>query len=108
VQGTEYVTQLAQFTAVEQSMAQSGKLDVLSTQLGGIASNEAVSLIGKDVTVRGKNVKAADNSAVDPTKDQKGTVVGISYDKGYAELTLSSGVTAPLSDLVGVNAPPAK
>lgn len=56
LQGTEFVTQLAQFSAVEQATAQSTKLDTLSAQLSGIASNEAVSLIGKQVTLRGQNL----------------------------------------------------
>jgi flagellar basal-body rod modification protein FlgD len=52
-QGTEFVAQLAQFSMVEQSIAQSAKLDTVSLQLSGIASNEAVGLVGKQVTVRG-------------------------------------------------------
>jgi len=52
--GTEFVTQLAQFTAVEQGAAQTAKLDLISMQLGGLASNEAASLVGKQVTVRGQ------------------------------------------------------
>jgi len=53
MEGTEFVTQLAQFSAVEQQIAQSGKLDLLSLQLGGIANNNAAMLVGKQVTVRG-------------------------------------------------------
>ena len=56
VQGTEYVTQLAQFTAVEQSLAQSQKLDMVSAQLGGIANNESLALVGKQVTVKGSKI----------------------------------------------------
>lgn len=54
--GTEFVTQLAQFSAVEQAVSQTARLDTLSAQLTGISANESVSLIGKQVTVRGQNL----------------------------------------------------
>lgn len=54
MEGTEFVTQLAQFTAVEQGAAQTAKLDLISMQMSGLASNEAASLVGKQVTVRGQ------------------------------------------------------
>ncbi|MBL8743136.1 MAG: hypothetical protein JNK04_18630, partial [Myxococcales bacterium] len=54
MEGTEFVTQLAQFTAVEQGAAQTAKLDLISMQMTGLASNEAASLVGKQVTIRGK------------------------------------------------------
>lgn len=56
MQGTEFVTQLSQFAIVEQGLAQTTRLDNLSAQLGGIANNDATSLVGKRVTVRGKNM----------------------------------------------------
>lgn len=56
MQGTEFVTQLSQFAIVEQGIAQTSRLDNVSTQLGGIANNDAVSLVGKTVTVRGKSM----------------------------------------------------
>jgi flagellar basal-body rod modification protein FlgD len=52
MQGTEFVTQLSQFSIVEQAIAQSSHLDVLSTQLRGIANNDAVALVGKGVLLR--------------------------------------------------------
>lgn len=56
MEGTEFVTQLSQFAIVEQSIAQSSKLDTLSTQIGGVANNEATSLVGKRVTIRGHDL----------------------------------------------------
>ena len=53
---TQVVAQHATFSQLEQSIAQTKGLDTLSMQLTGIASNEAVSLIGKDVTVHGKYI----------------------------------------------------
>jgi len=172
-EGTEYVTQLSQFAMVEQSVAQSTKLDTLSTQMGGIANNEATNLVGKTVNVRGHGIAwdgtnatgasvtlagaatnvtvqiqdsngktvrtlqeggrpggamaiawdghddagtslpagtynakvtatAADGSAVNASQDVTGKVTGVSFDKGYPELSLDSGATAPISDLVSV------
>lgn len=172
-QGTEYVAQLSQFAMVEQSVAQSQKLELLSAQMGGIANNEATSLVGKTVNVRGHgvswdgttatgasvtlsgpaakvtveikdsqgktvrtmelggrpggavgitwdgkddagnpvakgtySVKVAATSAsaqdVSASQDVSGTVVKVTFDKGYPELELDSGAKAPVSDLVSV------
>ena len=45
----------------------------------------------------------AENQAVTVTQDVSGTVTRVSYDRGYPELTLDTGATAPISDLVDVN-----
>lgn len=50
--GTQFVTQLAQFSAVEQATAQTQSLNAISAQLTGIAANDAVGLVGKHVTVQ--------------------------------------------------------
>ncbi|MBX3228835.1 MAG: flagellar hook assembly protein FlgD [Labilithrix sp.] len=173
-EGTEFITQLSQFALVEQSIAQSSKLDVVSAQLAGMSSNEAVGLVGKDVTVRGNGIafdgiaatsssvnlsanaakvtvqiqdkdgktvrtlemgartagpmpiawdgkddsgvpaargtysmkveaRTADDSIVNAAQDVAGKVTKVAFDKGYPELTLDSGVTAPISDLVSVS-----
>lgn len=172
-EGTEFVAQLSQFAMVEQSIAQSSKLDVISNQVTGLASNGAVGLVGKQVTIRGNGIAwdglsataanlnleapadkvsvqivdasgktvrtlelgargagplsvawdgkddvgqpapkgsyslkasatAKDGSPVLTSQDVTGTVQTVTYDKGYPELHLDSGATAPVSDLVGV------
>jgi len=53
MQGTEFVAQLSQFAMVEQAIAQSTHLSTLSTQIGGLANNNATDLVGKRVTMRG-------------------------------------------------------
>jgi flagellar basal-body rod modification protein FlgD len=53
MQGTEFVTQLSQFASVEQAIAQATTLQTLSNQVAGLANNEATSLVGKTVTMRG-------------------------------------------------------
>ncbi|MEQ9325159.1 MAG: FlgD immunoglobulin-like domain containing protein [Polyangiaceae bacterium] len=173
VDGTEWVAQLAQFSVVEQQMQQSEQLDLISLQLTGIASNEAIGLIGKEVTVQGDMIsfdgveatgfsvdlqkpaaevtvtirdaqgnavktmelgaqkagplpvtwdgtdengdtvppgsysvevsaRDADGNPVTVSQDVTGTVVGVTFDKGYPEVILDSGVTAPISDLISV------
>ena len=172
-QGTEYVAQLSQFAMVEQSVAQSTKLDTLSAQMGGLSNNAATGLVGKTVNVRGhgiawdgtnatgasvtlngpatkvtvqiqdgngKTIRTmelggrpggavgiawdgkddsgqpaargtysakvsavnAAGQAVEASQDVTGKVMKVSFDKGYPELLLDSGATAPVSDLVSV------
>ncbi|HEY4014508.1 MAG TPA: flagellar hook capping FlgD N-terminal domain-containing protein [Polyangiaceae bacterium] len=48
--GTEFVTQLAQFSQVEQAVAQSTTLGNISTQLQNMSNSNASDLIGKTVT----------------------------------------------------------
>lgn len=43
-----------------------------------------------------------DERAVTVTHDVSGTVTRVSYDQGYPQLTLDSGASAPISDLVSV------
>lgn len=171
--GEQMVTQLAQFSALEQAVAQSAKLDLLSTQISGLSNAATTDLVGKTVTVRGQaiawdgktatgvsvnlsgaaekctvtirdangtavrtiemgarapgampiawdgkddkgnpvaagsytvDVKAtnAAGASVPVSQDVTGKVVRVSFDKGYPELTLDSGATAPVSDLISV------
>ncbi len=51
--GTEFVTQLAQFSLVEQSKSQTTSLGTISTQLTGLSNSDATALVGKTVTVSG-------------------------------------------------------
>lgn len=177
MEGTEFVTQLAQFSAVEQALAQSAKLDLLSVQLRGLSNNEATNLVGKTVTVRasglafdgksptsssvsldaaaekvtvevrdseGKVVRTLDigprppgampvgwdgksdagvtmpagnytievratDANADPvgvTQEVSGVVKSVTFEKGYPELVLDSGVRVPVSALVSVGAAP--
>jgi len=179
MQGTEFVSQLSQFAMVEQAIQQSSRLSDLSTQMSGLANNNATDLVGKRVTMRGKTMafdgvtatKAAvslggpaskvtaeiidsngkvvrtlelgphgagalpvtwdgkdgsgnpatkgtytmkvtatdaNGAPVATTQDVTGTVTKISFEKGYPELTLDSGASGPISDLVGVEAPAPK
>jgi len=56
MEGTEFVTQLAQFSVVEQAIEQSRQLDVVGAQIRGLSNNAATDLVGRSVTVRGNSV----------------------------------------------------
>jgi flagellar basal-body rod modification protein FlgD len=66
VQGTEFVTQLAQFALVQQSSNQSQALANLSTQITGLSNNQSTNLIGQTVTVAGNSV-SFNGTAATPT-----------------------------------------
>lgn len=173
-EGTEFITQLSQFSLVEQAVAQSEQLQVLGAQLTGLSNEGVAAMVGKNVTVKGSgvafdgvtavtggatlgaaaksltvtvrdasgkavrtievgphaagpfqikwdgrddsgnlvakgaysfNCKATGADGLGVTVDQQvtGVVNSVTYDKGYPLLTLDSGVTAPISDLVGVS-----
>jgi flagellar basal-body rod modification protein FlgD len=172
-QGTDFVTQLAQFAQVEQSENQTTALQGMSSQLTGLSNNDTTQLVGKTVTIQGNtvtydgsvatpsnvtlasnassvtatisdsngnvvrtlhlggesagavnvpwdghedgganapagtytvNVTASDSSgnAVGVTQSVTGVVQNVSFAQGYAELTLTSGAQAPVSQLVSV------
>ncbi len=54
------------------------------------------------------NIKAndADGGTVVVSQETSGTITGVAFDKGYPVLHLSSGVNAPVSDLLRVESPP--
>jgi len=54
--GTEFVTQLAQFSMVEQEQSQSTTLGTISTQLTGLSNSDATALVGKTVTMSGNTL----------------------------------------------------
>jgi flagellar basal-body rod modification protein FlgD len=63
VQGTEFVTQLAQFALVQQASNQSQALSNLSTQITGLSNNQTTNLIGQTVTVSGSTASFNGTSA---------------------------------------------
>lgn len=172
-EGTEFVTQLAQFSLVEQSSNQSTALSNLSTQISGLAANQATDLIGQQVQVQGTGLNwdgssapstsvslsaaaatttvqiqdstgatvrtmkmgsqpagplsinwdgktdaggtapagsytvavtatSASGAQVNASSGVSGKVTQVNFNKGYPEVTLDSGVTASISELVSV------
>src|SRR5882724_60511 len=50
---TAFVSQLAQFSSLEQTMGINTRLDALSTQMQGGQNTAIASLVGKSITVKG-------------------------------------------------------
>jgi flagellar basal-body rod modification protein FlgD len=171
---TAFVAQLAQFSALEQTMGINKRLDDLATQQRGTANTQLAGLVGKNITVRGTmtsldssgigapisfslddnattvEVKIADStgkavrtlnvgaksagltkltwdgrgdnglsqppgpytisvtakngeSPVLVNQETTGNLVGIDFTKGYPNLQLDNGVSAPASDLLRIN-----
>jgi flagellar basal-body rod modification protein FlgD len=65
LQGTDFVTQLAQFSLVEQSVNQTSQLSSLTTEVTGLSNNEATQLVGKTVTISGNTI-SFDGTSVSP------------------------------------------
>jgi flagellar basal-body rod modification protein FlgD len=63
MQGTDFVTQLAQFSMVEQSVNQTQQLGTLSTQVLGLSNDEASQLVGRTVTIGGGTISFNGTSA---------------------------------------------
>ena len=95
MEGTEFVTQLSQFAMVEQSIAQSTSLGTLSSQIGGIANNDATSLVGKTVTLRGRALEFDGTNAATTSVNLSGasatTKVDIVDANGNVVRTLDMG-----------------
>lgn len=96
MEGTEFVTQLSQMSAVEQAIAQTKSLETLSAQMSGVSNAQTMDLVGKTVTVTG-----ADG------KDVTDVVKQVSFDKGYPEIGLMGGTSVPVSSLKIVQQTPA-
>jgi flagellar basal-body rod modification protein FlgD len=54
---TQFVTQLAQFSVVEQSVAQTTQLTNIGTQLQGLSNSETTALVGQTVTAQGSGLQ---------------------------------------------------
>jgi flagellar basal-body rod modification protein FlgD len=95
MEGTEFVTQLAQFSAVEQAIAQSQRLELLSTQMSGLANNASTDLVGKTVTLRGRAVSfdgvTATGSSLTLGGAAQGVTVTVRDASGKAVRTLDLG-----------------
>jgi flagellar basal-body rod modification protein FlgD len=61
---TQFVTQLSQFSLVEQSVQQSSELTSISTALQGLNNQNSLALVGQSVTVNGGNLNFSGNFAV--------------------------------------------
>ncbi len=67
MEGTEYMTQLAQFSSLEQLTQVNQGLGVIAEGQAGMISGQAVDLIGKDVTYSGNALVLGEDQSVDIT-----------------------------------------
>ncbi len=99
VQGTEFVTQLSQFSLVEQSVQQSTTLGNISTQLTGLSNSDATALVGKTVTVNGSGMNwngvLATTGNVTLTGAAQKVTVSISDSQGNVVRTIQLGAEPP-------------
>lgn len=93
---TAFVAQLAQFSALEQSIGMNKRLDELATREQGMANTQLGALVGKDITVRG-TMTTLDGSgigaAVNFTLDGTATTcdVNIADTNGKVVRTIHTG-----------------
>jgi flagellar basal-body rod modification protein FlgD len=86
MEGTEFVTQLAQFSQVEQAVAQSQQLTTLTAQVTGLSNDQTTALVGKTVTISGNSI-AFDGSVATPSN----VTLGAPASQVTATITDSSG-----------------
>jgi flagellar basal-body rod modification protein FlgD len=107
VQGTEFVTQLAQFALVQQASNQSQALSNLSTQITGLSNNQSTNLIGQTVTVTGNSVSFNGTAATPGERHARRAAANVSAtitdSSGTVIQTLNLGAHAagPMSDPLG-------
>ncbi len=82
--GTEFTTQLAQFSSLEQLMNMNQSLLNLTAYQQSLNSNMAVSFIGKTVKTAGGDT---------------GKVMGVTFQNGLTYLMLDSGKNVTLGEL---------
>ncbi|MBU0699687.1 flagellar hook assembly protein FlgD [bacterium] len=80
MENTEFISQMAQFTSLEQMANLNENFKNLSTTLGSIMNKDAaLAFLGKKVIV---------NDAADPNKTVESNVKGIDYQSGVPKLIL--------------------
>jgi flagellar basal-body rod modification protein FlgD len=92
---TEFVTQLSQFSLVEQSVQQSSQLTTLGSQLQNLENSNATVLVGQNVTVNGGtlnwNGSYAATSTVSLGAAAQSVTATVSDSNGNAVRTMTLG-----------------
>lgn len=96
MEDTQFVTELAQFSALEQTLGINARLDLLATQNQGMANTQISALAGSRVTVRGSMLTSAGNGgsmsvAFELQGDAAATKVQIVDQTGRVVRTLDLG-----------------
>ncbi|MGO8992332.1 MAG: flagellar hook assembly protein FlgD [Polyangiaceae bacterium] len=94
-QGTDFVTQLAQFAQVEQSENQTTQLQTMSSQLSGMSNSQTTQLIGQTVTIQGNTITSngtiATPSSVTLASPAATVTATITNSSGVAVRTMQLG-----------------
>ena len=103
---TQFVSQLAQFSSLQAAMGTNTRLDTITSQNQGAANTEVVSLVGKNVSVKGSLVTASGSGTAVPVAftlagDSSTTNVSIQDSSGNVIRTIPVG--AHSAGLVRVN-----
>jgi len=95
---TEYISQLAQLSQVEQAYNTNSNLQSIINALGDSSALSAVSYVGKEVTAAGSQVSLKEGAGADVTfsvpKAADQVTVNIMNANGEVVRTLTGGVTA--------------
>jgi len=95
---TAWVTQLATYSQVEQSVAQTSSLNTISTELQGLSSTNSANLIGKSVTLQGNtltwNGTSPATASVNLAAPAQQVQVTVSDSSGNTVKVLKLGATA--------------
>lgn len=91
---TQYITQLAQFSTLEQMQSMNSALETISLVANGILTNSAVSTASEFI---GKNAEFLEDST--NTETVKGRVIGVYIENGivYMEAQLDNGEIKPFA-----------
>lgn len=96
---TEYISQLAQFSSLEQMTNMSSQLGTLNSGISSLEGMDAANLVGKQVAY-----STTDSSG--KASYASGTVSGVSLQNGTPELIVGSA-TVPIGSVVEVAGAPA-
>ena len=102
---TAFVSQLAQFSSLEQAMGTNKRLDFLATQQQGVANTDVANLVGKNVTVKGSSVSIDGTGFSQPvhfTLGENADKVSVSIKDASGKTVRSLQVGAHQAGLVNV------
>ncbi|MBI5509004.1 MAG: flagellar hook assembly protein FlgD [Deltaproteobacteria bacterium] len=99
VDDKEFVSQLAQFSGLEQMVEMNQRLDLLGVSQTALANAQIADLIGKEVLVRGDAISITRGETVAPVELRMGAAaagatIEITNDQGRVVRTLKTGALA--------------
>lgn len=100
---TQYVTQLSQFTMLEQTMTLNHNMEQMMGMTSGLltnsALNSATSLIGKEVEMNDTKLDESSNNAKSENKTIKGMVEGVHIKDGTVYMDIKDKDTGEVASI---------